>query len=679
MPNKIYTPAELDTLNRFSPIENFKTRSLSFVNVKQNIVIDDAIRITENGDVIFKDTEIETTLKELITSSRGIEEEFDDQGNVTLFFVDDKNRRVSLGRIYELLFKENVVNGVFWFGERSSEFLSDEMDEYIVKEFYEKRKDESIDPRSLNILFEETDNYKNIWFDVPCIEVITPEYVDNKYASISAKVCFKVKCELSTITAFRIYDATVGLELSRNVQIVRSSADNYISYTVPITYQGPLPDSIQESEGVCRSVTIDDLQNTQFENGEEKGIAISRGDKGYVPLPNTKHIIKLQWATCSSTIELDTIGNPVGEFNRRYDPKGETSLDVVVYDKNSTFNIDKFFTISGSIDTQTGSKNTKQIFFKDQESKIDVTKDYNVKLSTNKNFETWIESKTAEGFIVGWNRSVRNGIIDWIVTQENVTTDNELIRLNDENRGLNHDLFGSKEVDADFCGEVISPPPEIDFFIRDDEDIPIEETCECCNCCEDLSGEDLELNFTAWGGSDVEPEGGTYYEAEGDDNYRYSIDPELLRYEAYADQDESDKCLIVVLGSERYEAKVTVNVNDLENPKQFISLSSLGISLESESEEGTTKYQKYNVGVYTMRSTDDVWVEDTNQNGILIQWDPDPEFAPKRGIIYLEIYKSKFVSPQESVAVGVIPKKRYCFETTNLINSSDDTLNDILP
>jgi hypothetical protein len=675
VPKKTYSESEVRVLESFPSIPNFNTSALTFVNTKKNIIIEDAIRVDQNGNLIFKDNETEVTLKDLLVSSKGIEEEIDDDGSVTLYFLDDKNQRVSLGRVYELLFKENVINGVFWFGERSSEFLDDEMDEYIVEEFYNRVGGDGIDPRSLNILLEETDSFKNIWFDVPCIEVITPEYVDNKYASITAKVCFKIKCELSTITAFRIYDATVGLELARNVQIVRASPDNYITYTVPLSYQGPLPDSIQERGGICREVTIDDLQNVQYENGIEKGEVITRGDKGYVQIPNSRHIIKLQWATCSSTIELDTIGNPVGEFNRKFDSNGETSLDVVVYDKNSTFNEGNITQLTGSFEVDNYDGNAT-ILFSEQSVSIDTDEDYVVEFSTNKNFEVWILNKSAEGFTLAWNRSPRDGVVDWIVIQNKRNVGGELETLNDEDRALNHNLFGSKEVDADFCGEVPDAPPEIEFFL---DLIPPENPdleCKCCDCCADISKDDIDLEFLAWGGNELVPAcNGQYYSIEDSEgNIRYSEDPSSFEYEVVVDNDLGD-CVASVVGGDIYEGKLTVNIN---SGQQFVSLLGIGVSLRSETytdSEGKSRkqYQTYFPIIRTMRNTDDVWVESYNNTGFLIKWDTDgedfEEYAPKNGVIYWQIRKSVFISPEQSVSVALEPKKEICFPEPTVVSS----------
>ena len=714
MPRRRYNSSEVNTLESFSPLSNFNVRSLTFVNNIEGIKIDDAITITEEGEVVFKDTETEVTLTELIEGSNGILEETEENGDTTLYFLDDNNNKISLGRVYELLFKENVVNGVFWFGERSSKFLNDEMDEYILEEYYDKADDGNVDPRSLSILFEETDSYKNIWFDVPCIEVITPDYVDGKYASISAKVCFKMKCELSTITAFRIYDATTGLELSRTVQVIRSTPDEYVSYTVPLSYQGPLPDSIQENEGVCREVTINDLQNVEFVNGEEKGSAITKGFNGYYRIPNTKHIIKLQWATCSSTIELDTIGLPVGDFKRQFDSRGETSLDVVVYDKNDTFNADRFRQFSGTIPVDP-SNDTYVVDFLEEKITIDDRYDYAVKLSTNRNFEAWVKSKTPEQLHISWNKTPNRGEIDWIIIQENKEQGEQLSRLNDDNRSLNHFLFGSKIVDADFCGEYLIPPPEIDFFLDDTDDIIPEDECECCDCCADVKLDDIAVEYIVWGGSEIRPDcdcGEQYYTAQDSNgDVRYATNPSELRFEVIVEENitfdeaeddgefvddedfddnagagfgedindndesvgtfiDSEKCIAIVLGETSNRGKLNLDTEN-QNSK-YVSLAELGITLETESytniDNGvSTRSQRYSVSLITVDNDSEIWIESQNYDGFIIQWDPDA--PPKYGICYYNLKTTTFVSPNEEVRISVEPKRNVCLNDPSIVTT----------
>jgi hypothetical protein len=731
MPRRRYNAAEVNTLSTFSPVPNFNVRSLTFVNNLEGLKIEDAITITDKGELVFKDADTEATLSELIEGSNGLLEETTDSGDTTLYFVDDKNNKISLGRVYELLFKENVVNGIFWFGERSSRFLNDEMDEYILEEFYAKADEGNVDPRALSILFEETDDFKNIWFDVPCIEVITPDYVDGKYASITAKVSFKMKCELSTITAFRIYDATTGLELSRTVQVIRGTPDEYVSYTVPLAYQGPLPDSIAENEGVCREVTINDLQNVEFVNGEEKGTAITKGFNGYYRIPNTRHIIKLQWATCSSTIELDTIGLPVGEFKRQFDARGETSLDVVVYDKNDTFNADRFRQFSGSFPIDSG-KESHTINFADDGISIDEKYEYSVKLATNQNFETWVVSKTNDDLTIGWNKTPIRGEIDWIIVQDNKASGQQLATLNDENRALNHFLFGSKIVDADFCGEYIVPPPEIDFFLGDNVfDIP-QEDCECCDCCSDVSIDDIDVEFIVWGGDEERPDSEEncdcpYYSAQDSNgDVRYSTNPTDFKYEViieesvgsntdddddaldddfdeddfddldgegFGDDDDGDdgddgddaaqgnfidsaRCLANIIGGPSDRGKITVDINQQTEPGKlpsyFLSLAEAGVSLESETytnAEGglSSRSQKYTCTLITIDSESDVWVESITADGCLIVW--DPASPPKYGILYYNIRKTVFVAPNESVSVAIEPKRDACLGDPGIVNT----------
>ena len=521
MPTTNYTATELSQLSTSPAIENFGVRSFTFYNTKSGLVIQDAIILDEFGNLIFKDTVTVATLAELVEGSRGIIEELDEDGNPFLYFRDNFNDPISLGRIFEILFKNRILNGTFWFGKRSSKFLDDEMDEYILQEFYiRKEKESSLDPRELNITIEETQGYKNIWFDVPCIEVITPDYVNNKYASISATVSFKVKSEVPVITAFRIYDATADIELSRTVHFIHRESKEFVEYQVPLAYQGPLPDTEILPEGTCKRITLRDLQNIQVLNKKERGSVITQNPDGWSMVPVSRHVLKLQWATCSVALELDNIGNRIGDFKRQFEPKGETSLDVTIF--YTKVSLDDFSQVNGrfaiddpNVISQQGG-NKYRVVFENLPASLDQT--YAVQISKNKNFEAWIIESDFDGFTVQWNRNVRGGIIDWSVIQQNRDADIELLEMTDKTRVLNHNLFfPSREVKADFCEEVEEecpeplPPPPIPQFVA--------EGCECCDCCE----WELEIKFEVQNGLKVKPKC-PYFEVTDDfNNTRYSL------------------------------------------------------------------------------------------------------------------------------------------------------------
>ena len=195
MPITQYTDAQRTILEAFEIPENFKANSFSFYNAKTDTTIEDAISTDSQGNLIFKDADVELYLKDLVTKAQNITEEIDLDGDSILFFRDRNNRKYSLGEIYKNLFLSEKQNYVYWFHERASRNLDFGMDQYILDE---------ISGRAINDVdvLDGTDEYynvdelwKNKWIDIPCMEVITPEYVNGKAASISALIHFKMKTD----------------------------------------------------------------------------------------------------------------------------------------------------------------------------------------------------------------------------------------------------------------------------------------------------------------------------------------------------------------------------------------------------------------------------------------------------------------------------------------------------
>jgi hypothetical protein len=461
MANSEYSYAEEGVLNDFPDGDNFGVRSLTFVNKRTGNVIKDAINIDSKGNLNFKDVATKTTLKKLINESKGYAEEKDEDGDSILYFFDNRNEKISLGEIVDKLFVSNITKGIRWFHGRAMENLSGEcgnMDQWIVDNFFNQKVERSATDLTDVDYFQEDffGGWKNVWHDVPCLEVITDDFVDNKYINVSSVVHYSVNAPKEVVTGFRIYDATADIELARTVHIASGStdvnSDGFITYSVPIDYQGPMPDTPLSPESQCKKITFRDLQNIQAESQKARGAELQVSQEGYAMVPFSQHVIKVQWCICELALTTDAIGNKVGSYNREFFEFGDSSLDVVMFN-NNTVDVDRI-QLADKVEITTLTTEEKEK--REAEVKFDIVPffgvpDYSLILGTNGNFNAWVTAKTDQGFTVKWDRTLDDAIIDWSVYHQDIV-ENEMEKINDKSRILNHFLFPEKTT-LDFCQE----------------------------------------------------------------------------------------------------------------------------------------------------------------------------------------------------------------------------------
>lgn len=503
MPLTTYSYRNQRLLDSFAPIPNFTANSFTFYNQKTGKVIVDAIRTDKDGNVIFKDEKTEVYLKDLIGKANSIDETLNADGSFNLYFSDKFNERISLGEVYKNLFLKQPKNMNFWFGGRASRKLSDAMDLTIIDAYLTTADDVELqDPSVDTVNIEYAETWKNKWIDIPCLEVVTPEYIDGKFASISATIVFKIKTDKPIITGFRIYDATAGLELTRVIHTAERSSSKFTSYTVPLHYQGPLPDTGFSSSTNFTGLTYQDLQNIQIENGVETGKDVSKNPDQYESNPETKHVIKLQWITCDLATELDNLGRPIGTFGRYFNETGDTSLDVTVF--SATLKEDQIIQLNGSIDTlklSPGEKQYKHVF---ENIPLGLKDGYAISFSTNKNINITLIQKNANGFYIEWQKEIKGLTIDWSISYKITEKDvNDLERINDPQRSINHYLFTDKKIATDFCNEITDIAGiEYSLYRPPVYFVDYEPDCVCCDCCEDT---EYEVKFRLLTGQEEPP------------------------------------------------------------------------------------------------------------------------------------------------------------------------------
>ena len=423
MPITKYTDAEKRTLESFDIPQNFKANSFSFYNAKTGKTIENAISTDSKGNLIFKDENVELYLKNLVEKARNITEDVDIDGDFVLYFSDINNRKYSLGEIYKTLFLGEKKNYVYWFHERASANLDLGMDQYLLEHILGVADVDSdnLDPNTTYYNCENVDICRNKWIDIPCMEVITPDYIDGKAASISAVVHFKQKSDKPLVTGFRIYDATAGIELQRVIHSSNRNPNKFVSYSVPLHYQGPLPDTDVIGDKPS-TLDLQDIANIQYNGGRDEAHIIAENPNRYESLPTTQHVIKLQWITCDLAVELNNVcqlenegrylAYKVYDYDRVFDPSAETSLDVVLYNRNLSEG--DVSVLSGVIETREFEDKTQTTYTHRFEIiPYGLGEEYSVTTTANKNLKINLIERNANEFTLKWEKPIDNLVIDW--------------------------------------------------------------------------------------------------------------------------------------------------------------------------------------------------------------------------------------------------------------------------
>lgn len=480
MPLTEYSSSQKATLNAFNKITNFRASNFTFYNKKTGVVIPDAIRLDQNGKLIIKDKQVEVIITDLIGRKKYITEVQDDNGNDILYFEDEENERISIGQMYYNIQRFLNNNLEFWYNERAERNISGNLDRFIIEDIFDSFKELNINDESIikDYVTQEYDYWKNKWHDIPCIEVETPSYTSGKFANISAKVVMKIRCDKPLYTGFRIYDATTGFELSRTIHASKGQHGKDVTYTIPLSYQGPLPDTEFPTENPPAVLTYKDIANIDIDGDNGRFLTTPLDQSLTVRgVPGSKHVIKVQWITCDYASEVMPDGEVLESLTREFDPSGTTSLDVTVYSKTSA-NLETA-ELNGSLnmDDVEGS----EYYFEFETKPYGISNGYSLALSANKNINVSVLGKSLKGFSIKVNRKVAGIKIDWLITYY-VDKSNIEDVLNDENRGLNHHLFKKRDEVLDFCQELIKPGvlPAIPGGPSD-----VIDECECCDCCTD--------------------------------------------------------------------------------------------------------------------------------------------------------------------------------------------------
>jgi len=480
MPLTSYSDSQKATLNAFPKITNFRAKSFAFYNKKTGERLDNAISINQNGEMVIRDNNAEIKISDVINRRRYISEKTESDGNDYLYFEDDNNTKISLGDMYYNVQQFVNSNLVFWFHARAEQNITGGLDRFIIEDVFESYREYNINDSSVikDYVTKQFDHWKNKWHDIPCMEVETPPYVSNKVASISAKVVMKVRCDKPLYTGFRIVDSTTGFELARTVHTTKGQHGKPITYTIPLSYQGPLPDTEIPVNGTVLSMTYKDIANVQIEGDDGKFVTTPMDKSLVAGIASTKHIIKMQWIACDFASEVMKDGEVLETLFREFDPNGVTSLDVSIFSKSPSSL--EYSELNGQINFDEIEGTEYEYSFK--LSPFGIHKEYPILLSANKNVNLSIVHKSVNGFMVKTSRKIKGLVVDWSITYD---VDPVLVDdiLNDPNREPNHYLFRQRDSVLDFCGELRKIgqwPPFSEVGGGDPKYF-----CECCDCCEE--------------------------------------------------------------------------------------------------------------------------------------------------------------------------------------------------
>ena len=438
-----YTESELDVMKDNVPPDNFVVNSLTFVNSEAGLVIEDAISVDANGDMVIKDSETEFKIKDAVNLlSNVIENKEDDADELeTIFFLDKNNTKVSLGSLYENLFINRAFSGDRWFTQNRQLQLDYSLEGKLKENFFNEVTEDIIgDDGDITVIRDFVENglsMSNVWHNIP-VEVITDDYVADKYGIISANIPLKYRSTESSTTIFRIFDATAGIELSRT-SVELPPVDNDTVINIPLSYQGAMPDSpIAKDANKCQCITIEDLDNLELVNGKDKGTFITEDQDGFYLVPVSKHVIKIQWQTC------DMIGEYLKneDYGRSILNEVSTSLVVDVYNNQQVD--DEFLMLNGSffIGDVDNIENTNRIDI--DTTKFNFSDDYVIALSTSKNVEVVVVDNDSTGFTIRWNKPHPDCEISWKITKLIQGVDEDLTQISNRSRELNYSLFKNK-------------------------------------------------------------------------------------------------------------------------------------------------------------------------------------------------------------------------------------------
>lgn len=388
------------------------------------------ITLDDNGNIIFKDDYVSNylkkdyiTLAELYNKSNALSYR---EGKL---YFKVNNKEYSLEEIVNNAtnLKKNLSGGSLWWASQietdhrncanipKTNNESDKENIYwSIDKFISDSTGSSICDQNKSISFYDkmidSESGKWKWLDVKNLEIVVPAIEDSyKMAMIIVKLAYNQKMGNEPIV-FRLYDATIGKELSR-ISIVQNGKD-YINYNAPLVYMGPLEvakfTSINQNENTPNDIVCVEKEDcgcieTTCVDGDPNCITpnISYIDKKYEV---NSHLIKVQFHVADFQ---DNYWNRYFGSDIDNTAASTSSINVLIF--NTAPNTD-FFHKQGTV---TFNKSSKfEVIFDNEVG----TANYSIALSCSKNVNLWFSNKSTKGFTINSEIDFQ-GFVDWTITK----------------------------------------------------------------------------------------------------------------------------------------------------------------------------------------------------------------------------------------------------------------------
>lgn len=384
------------------------------------------ISLDKDGNLVFKDDYIKNvlgkpegiTLKELYTRTKGV---FSNSKGELLFKDSTTSRPYSLKEIVESCknWKNNLLTGSLWWMNgvevdhsncanvpRKTEPTSTSLRNWSVDRFFYDKIKSNVYSRCDSDEIISSDLFVNkntgewIWYDIPGLEMVLPPIPDQyKISQLMVKLAY-VAYDSPEPIAFRIYDATNNIEMTRTAVIQCNPCE--VSYPVTMTWQGQL-----QSQSNC----------VLPESCGCVDIACTTGDQSCDTVDNSSLIVKKKYEQGSRLIKIqfhvknyqqDHWSRIFGmEIDGSYLTK--STMEAIIFDSNPQ---GKYGKKHGTI--QFNKQNSAQVTF----SQALDSSNYAIALSCNKNINCWWENKSNTGFKIV-SELPFSGYVDWTVININ--------------------------------------------------------------------------------------------------------------------------------------------------------------------------------------------------------------------------------------------------------------------
>jgi hypothetical protein len=383
--------------------------------------------INDRGDLIFRDKFITDVLKrdsislrEIYNKNKGVFSEVGADNIERLYFKDSTvERAYSLEEIINLCqsARRSLITGPLWWVGRTeidhsecanipieSEKNNPEapnilwsLDKYIA----DVTNTKPCDSPSPMTFYEKTINPKTgewVWWDVQNLEIVVPPISDPyKLAMIIAKLSYQSYNSEEPVI-FRLYDATIGKELTRTAVIQANKGK--ILTPLTLSYFGNLYD-LNSNSNATTSCSNNSCDCTTVNCVTESGDCFVPNTK-YInnTFESNSHIIKVQFHVINYQPNHweRVVGAAYGN-----ETVSKSSIETVIFDINPSSRISRKHGVSELTNTDTFKVTFDNSF---------LTSSYSVQLTPDKNVKVWVTDKSESGFTIKCSKKLTCSV-DW--------------------------------------------------------------------------------------------------------------------------------------------------------------------------------------------------------------------------------------------------------------------------